>query len=171
MKKILIYFFLVCVLNIGTTFQAKAGTLGVLQYCIYQGQWSLIFKYEKNFKNNTQWCRIIKKSENPDFYNELFRKALQHSGKWWITTATLKRIVKKHEDIENKYKEMEKEIEKKVLDKQKKEEKKKKKVAKQKEAPTDEKILKKLNDLVEEYRSGNITEEEFISKKTELLNN
>ena len=66
---------------------------------------------------------------------------------------------------------MEKEIEKKVLDKQKKKEKKKKKLTKQKKAPDDEKVLKKLNDLVEEYRSGNITEEEFISKKTELLNN
>ena len=171
MRKILIFCFLICVSNIGATFQVEAGTKGVLQYCFYKGQWSLIFKYEKKFKNNTQWCRIVKKSENPDFYNELFKKAIQHSGKWWITTATLERIVKKHEAIENKYKEMEKEIEKKVLDNQKKKEKKKKKLAKQKEAPTDEEILKKLNDLVEDYRNGIISEEEFISKKGKLLNN
>ena len=126
MKKTLIYFFLLFVINVSSTFQLKAGTYGVLQYCFYQGQWSLITKFEKNFKNNTQWCRILKKSENTDFYNEIFRKALQHQGKWWIQTETLKRIVKKHEDIENKYKEMEKEIEKKVLDKQKKKKKRKK---------------------------------------------
>ena len=39
--------------------------------------------------------------------------------------TALQRIVKKHEDIENKYKEIEKEIEKKVLDKQKKKKKEK----------------------------------------------
>jgi len=38
------------------------------------------------------------------------------------------------------------------------------------EVPDDEKMLKKLNELVEDYKSGKITEEEFISKKAELLN-
>ena len=47
MRKILIYFFLIFVFNSGNNFQAQAGTKGVLQYCIYQGQWSLIFKFEK----------------------------------------------------------------------------------------------------------------------------
>lgn len=38
------------------------------------------------------------------------------------------------------------------------------------EVPDDEKMLQKLNELVKDYKSGKITEEEFISKKTELLN-
>lgn len=38
------------------------------------------------------------------------------------------------------------------------------------EIPDDEKMLQKLNQLVEDYKSGKITEEEFISKKTEILN-
>ena len=82
MRKILIYFFLIFVFNSGNNFQAQAGTKGVLQYCIYQGQWSLIFKFEKNFKNNTRWCKIIKKSENPEFYTELFKKSMQWQGKY-----------------------------------------------------------------------------------------
>jgi hypothetical protein len=173
MKKTLIYFFLVLVLNMGTIFQAKAATLGVLQYCFYQGKWSLIFKYEKNFKNNTQWCKIVKKSENLDFYNELFKKTRAYDGKFYIETATLKKIVNKQEAIENKYKQIENEILAKQKKEKEKEKEKKKLLAKQKEkeVPDDEKIVKKLNDLAEEYRSGNITEEEFISKKTKLLNN
>ena len=62
---------------------------GVIQYCIYQGQWSLVFKHKINFKNNTQWCKIVYKSENPALYDELFKKALAHSGKHWISTNTL----------------------------------------------------------------------------------
>ena len=38
------------------------------------------------------------------------------------------------------------------------------------EVPDDEKMLQKLNELVKDYKSGKITEEEFISKKAELLN-
>ena len=38
------------------------------------------------------------------------------------------------------------------------------------EVPDDEKMLQKLNELVKDYKSGKITEEEFISKKGELLN-
>jgi hypothetical protein len=38
------------------------------------------------------------------------------------------------------------------------------------EVPDDEKMLQKLNELVKDYKSGKITEEEFISKKSELLN-
>ena len=93
-----------------------------MQYCIYQGQWSLIFKFEKNFKNNTRWCKIIKKSENPEFYTELFKKSMQWQGKWYIETVSLRRIVDKHEAIAQKYKKMEEEI----LAKQKASEEKKK---------------------------------------------
>ena len=110
MKRLLAYLFIVLVLNLGTTFQTKAGSAGILQYCFYKGNWSLIYKWEKNFKNNTRWCKIIKKSENPEFYNELFKNALHHSQKWWIQTNTLQRIVDKHEAIANKYKKLEEEI-------------------------------------------------------------
>ena len=54
------FFFLICVSNIGTTFQAEVEQR-VLQYCFYKGQWSLIFKYEKNLKIIRNGAELLKK--------------------------------------------------------------------------------------------------------------
>ena len=127
MKKILIYFILLFVFNVGNSFQAQAGTAGILQYCFYEGRWSAIFKSEREFKNNTRWCKIVKKSEDPDFYNQIFKIAIRHRNSsgdllWFIETARLRRVVDKHEASVAKYKKIEED----VLAKTKADEKKKK---------------------------------------------
>ena len=102
MKKILIYFILFFVFNVGNSFQAQAGTAGILQYCFLEGRWSAMIKKEKEFWNNTQICKIVKKSEDPDFYNQIFKIAIRHRNSrgdllWFIETARLRRVVDKHE--------------------------------------------------------------------------
>ena len=159
MRKILIYFFLIFVFNSGNNFQAQAGTKGVLQYCIYQGQWSLIFKFEKNFKNNTRWCKIIKKSENPEFYTELFKKSMQWQGKWYIETVSLRRIVDKHEAIAQKYKKMEEEI----LAKQKASEEKKKQELLAKQKANEERKKQEL--LAKQKANEEKKKQELLAKK------
>ena len=52
MKKILIYFILIFVFNTGNSFQAQAGTAGILQYCLLESRWSAMIKKEQNFYND-----------------------------------------------------------------------------------------------------------------------
>ena len=174
MKKILIYFILFFVFNVGNSFQAQAGTPGVLQYCIYTGQWSEMIKLESEFINNTQWCKIVKKSEDPDFYGQIFRASIRHrdnSGnlRWFIQTSKLGRIVDKHEASVSKYKKIEEDnLTKSKADEERKKVKKKKKPKKDKVSSSA--LTKELKELKKLYDDGILTEEEFTKAKKKILN-
>ena len=170
MKKILIYFILFFIFNLGNSFQAQAGTAGLLQYCFYKGRWSLIFKSEREFQNNTQWCKIVKKSEYPDFYGQIFRASIRHRGNtgkllWYIETSRLRRIVDKHEASIAKYKKIEEE-EKKV----EKKKKPKKDTTSEAKVKKESDITEQLQFLIKQYKDGILSEEDFKNAKKKLLN-
>ncbi len=173
MKKILIYFILFFFFNVGNSFQAQAGTVGILQYCFYEGRWSEMIKSEKDFYNNTQWCKIVKKSEDPDFYGQIFRASIRHrdnKGKlrWFIETSRLRRIVDKHEASVAKYKKIEEDdLAKPKADEEKKKVKKKKKP--KKETASSSALAEELKELKKLYDEGILTEEEFTKAKKKLL--
>ena len=61
---------------------------GELQYCFYKGRWSQIFK-ERNYISNTRW-QNNSKMNNPNLYNDIFRKSIGLII-MWIETKTLEK--------------------------------------------------------------------------------
>ena len=100
------------------------------------------------------------KSENPEFYTELFKKSMQWQGKWYIETVSLRRIVDKHEAIAQKYKKMEEEI----LAKQKASEEKKKQELLAKQKANEERKKQEL--LAKQKANEEKKKQELLAKKS-----
>lgn len=130
------------------TYAAK----GELQYCFYKGRWSQIFKRERNYISNTRWCKIIQKSDNPNLYNDIFRKSIGHDNKWWIETKTLERIVSKYDYEDNK-----------------KEETKNNSNSNNFEIDENLTIAEQLEQLAKLYDNGALNEQEFKKAKKRIL--